>query len=93
MYLTKLNNAIEIVKRDLGPSLLATDVFTEEDGTSIVRYNSQAKASALFNELTLNLMSSFDTAGFSVLNDYHLLNLKEGNLCVVMYLVTFNGVS
>ena len=89
MNIEKLNNAIEKVKRDLGSSLLATDIFTVEDGTSIAGYNSQAKACALFNELTLNLISSLNTAGFPGLNDYYLLNLKDGNLVLVMYLLDF----
>lgn len=89
MNIQKLNDAVEIVKRDLGISLLATDIFTTVDGTSIAGFNSQPKACALFNELTTNLVHSLDTAGFPGLNEYYLLHLKDGNLVVVLYLLNY----
>jgi hypothetical protein len=89
MNVQKLNEAIEMVKRDLGASLLATDIFTKEDGTSIAGYNTQPKACALFNELTGNLQKSLNVSGFPALNDYYLLNLVEGNMVVVLNLVEF----
>ena len=89
MNVQKLNEAIEIVKRDLGASLLATDIFTTADGTSIAGHNSQAKACALFNELTNNLVTSLDTSGFPGLNEYYMLHLKDGHLVVVLYLIQY----
>lgn len=89
MNIQKLNEAVEIVKRDLGSSLLATDIFTANDGTSIAGFNSQAKACALFNELTNNLVKSLSVAGFPGLNEYYLLHLKDGHMVVVLYLLDY----
>ena len=89
MNIQKLNESIEIVKRDLGASLIATDIFTTADGTSIAGFNSQPKACALFNELTTNLENSLTTSGFPGLNEYYLLQLKDGHLVVVLYLLDY----
>ena len=89
MNVQKLNDAIEIVKRDLGTSLLATDIYTFSDGTSIAGYNSQAKACALFNELTTNLINSLNDAEFPGLNEYYMLHLKDGHLVVVLNLIEY----
>lgn len=89
MNIQKLNNAIEIVKRDLGESLLATDIYTSGDGTSIAGHNSNPKACALFNELTTNLVKSLDSSGFPGLNEYYMLHLKDGHLVIVVYLIEY----
>ena len=89
MNIQKLNQAIEIVKQDLGNSLLATDIFTTTDGTSIAGFNSQPKAYALFNELTNNLVKSLGNSGFPGLNEYYLLHLKDGHLVLVLYLLDY----
>lgn len=89
MNVQKLNEAIETVKRDLGASLLATDIFTTVDGTSIAGFNSNAKACALFNEVTSNLERSLESSGFPGLDEYYLIKLKNGHLVVVLYLLSY----
>jgi len=89
MNINKLKEAIEIVKADLGSSLLATDIFTISEGLSIAGYNENPAACALFNEVTISMMKSLDGAKFPGLNQYYLLNLQGGHLVLVLYLIDY----
>lgn len=84
MNIQKLNEAIDGLKRDLGISLLATDIFSTADGTSLAGYNGAPKACALFNELTGDIKSSLAASGYPSLNRYYMLDLKDGHLVLVL---------
>jgi hypothetical protein len=89
MDVKKLNNAIELLKDDLGDALLASDIFGAADGQTIVGYNPQPKASALFCQLTSYLVKSLDQAGFPQLDKYYLLDLKDGKMVICIPLGDF----
>ena len=84
MDVQKLNETVEILKRDLGDGLLATDIFGAADGQSVAGFNPQPKASALFNKLTDFINESLDGSGFPALGKYYLVDLVDGNMVVVI---------
>jgi len=84
MNVQKLNHAIEQLKGDLGDGLVATDIFTVKDGISIAGYNTQPKASALFNLLTSNIMKTLRGAGFPNLDKYFMLNLEGDKMVIIL---------
>ena len=84
MNVEKLNAAIEILKGDMGDALLATDIFGSADGQSIAGYNTQPKASALFNQLTGYLTKSLQGAGFPPLGRYYMLDLVDAKMVIVI---------
>jgi hypothetical protein len=52
MNIKKLNNSVEMLKEYLGDSLLACDIWMTNTGQSIAGYNTQPKATALFEQVT-----------------------------------------
>ena len=89
MNVEKLNESIAVLKRDLGEALLATDIFTMSGGVSLVGINTQPKACALFNKVSLYLIESLKGSGFPELNDYYLINLKDGKMVLALYLLDY----
>ncbi len=84
MDVQKLNEAIEIEKRDLGEGLLATDIFSSSDGQSVAGYNTNPQACALFNKITGDLSDSLVGSGFPGLGRYYILDLVDGKMVVVI---------
>ncbi len=84
MNIGKLNAAIELLKSDMGESLLAADIFGSADGQAIAGYNSQPKASALFAQLTEYLAKSLKDSGFPLLGRYYMMDLAGAKLVVVI---------
>jgi hypothetical protein len=84
MDVTKLHDAIDFVKNSLRGGLIATDIFTTNDGQSLAGYNSQPAASALFARMTTELNGSLTDAGFPTLGKYYLLDLVDGNKVVIV---------
>ncbi len=84
MNVQKLNQAVELLKEDVGEGLKATDIFTVADGLSIAGYNQQPKASALFNQMTTNLMRTLRSANFPNLNKYYILDLEGDHMVIIL---------
>ena len=89
MNVQNLNAAIEILKRDVGDALLATDIFGTDDGQSIAGFNTQPKASALFSQLTSFLTKSLKEAGFPMLGKYYILDLSDAKMVIVIPLADY----
>jgi hypothetical protein len=83
MNIQKVNASVEKLQAELGAGLLATDIFAASDGQSIAGYNSQPKASALFNQLTDYLVKALKGSGFPDLGRYLAIEL-EGNAVVII---------
>ena len=84
MNTAKLKESIEMLKNDLGEGLLATDIISRSDGQTIVGYNTQPAACALFTQLTNMLMKSLADSGFPTLGRYYLLDLVDKKAVVVL---------
>jgi len=84
MNIQKLNEAVNTLKSDLGEGLVACDIFTVADGMSIAGYNPQPKASALFNQLTTNTMSTLRGANFPNLSKYLIMDLEGDHMVVIL---------
>jgi hypothetical protein len=84
MNVQKLNEAIETLKSDLGPALIATDIITNADGQSIAGYNSQPKAAALFCQMTRYMVGALKDAGFPGLGKYYMVHLQNNFVVTVI---------
>jgi len=84
MNVKKLNEAIARLREDAGDGLVATDIFTVADGMSIASFNPQPKASALFNQMTTNLMKTLRGANFPNLNRYYILDLEGDHMIIIL---------
>jgi hypothetical protein len=83
-----LERAINDLKKDLGDGLLSCDVWTAEDGFSIVGYNSLPKAVAFFNQVTDHLLSTLEKseADLPSVGEYFYLKLAdEKGLIIVLF--------
>ena len=80
----KLKDSIEILKRDLGESLLAIDIFTSAGGKSLAGYNTNQQACALFNQLTGFLKGALKKSEFPGLGKYFILDLADGKKIIVI---------
>ncbi|MCK4836832.1 MAG: response regulator [Candidatus Aminicenantes bacterium] len=86
MNVKKLNEAIEVLKENMGEGLLATDIFDTADGQSIIGWNSNPQACALFNRITNYMNEALDGAGFPALGRYYIMDLAGGKMVVVIAL-------
>ena len=84
MNIKKLNEAISNLQDDIGDGLIACDVFTVADGMSIASFNHQPKASALFNQLTTNIMKTLRSAKFPNLNKFYLMDLEGDHMVIIL---------
>jgi len=84
MRAKKFREAIERLKEDVGDALIATDIFSAQDGMPIASYNSNPKASALFNLLTNNIMKTLRGAGFPNLGRYFMMDLEDNKIAFVL---------
>jgi hypothetical protein len=84
MDVKKLNEIIQKLKKDLGDALIATDIWTTADGTTIVGINTQPAAAALFNRISLLINEALKGAKFPLLNKYYILHLEGGNISAAM---------
>jgi hypothetical protein len=88
MDIQKLRETVDYLKDQLGKGLLSTDLWATDDGQSLVGYNPQPKAAALFNHLTqqisTTLSQSEDT--FVELGRYYMIDLVDNRMIIILYL-------
>lgn len=84
MNVKKLNQAVEVLKDDMGAGLLATDIYGTADGQSVAGWNSNPQACALFNQITGDMTSALEGAGFPTLGRYYILDLVDDKMVVVI---------
>lgn len=84
MNVKKLNEAIDVLKGNVGEALIATDVWTAADGQSLAGFKSQPKAAALFNQLTLTMDKALKGSGFPELGRYFILDLVGGKMAIAI---------
>jgi hypothetical protein len=84
MNIKKLNNSVEMLKEYLGDSLIACDIWMTNTGQSIAGYNTQPKATALFEQVTSFLKKALGGAGFPPLEKYYLLDCEGDSMILVL---------
>jgi len=84
MDVQKLKNAIEILKLGVDGSLIACDIWITGSGQSVAGYNSQPKATALFEKITEITSKALDSSGIPKLNKFYMLDLEGDNLAIVL---------
>lgn len=84
MDIKKLQDSIKTLKEDLGDGLISSDIWTATDGQAIASYNTQPKATALFNRMTFQMNRSLKDSGFPVIGKYYLLDLADKKRVVVI---------
>jgi len=84
MNIKKLNNSVEMLKEYLGDSLVACDIWMTNTGQSIAGYNTQPKATALFEQVTTFLKKALGGAGFPSLEKYYLLDCEADSMILVL---------
>lgn len=84
MNIKKLNNAVNVLKEDLGEALIACDIWPTGTGQSIAGYNSQPKATALFEQVTEHIIKTLSSSDFPGLNKFYLIDLEEDSMIIVL---------
>jgi len=84
MDVKKLNESVEVLKKDLGEGLLACSIFDSKDGQSIIAFNPQPAADALFIRVTSMIKESLDGAGFPALGKYYIMDLVDNKMSVLV---------
>ena len=86
MNIQILKESVEVLKRDLDGALLACDIWAPNSAQSIVGFNPQPKATALFDKLTKFLRESLATAEFPPINEYYMLDLANNATVIILQL-------
>ncbi len=84
MNVEKLQKSVEKLKKELGPALIAMDVWKSGVGTSLASYNTNPEGTALFDQATNYLERILETAGFPELENYYLVELKNNKLIIII---------
>jgi hypothetical protein len=84
MNIKKMRESVEKLKEDMGDGLLAADIFSTADGQSIYGFNSNAKACALFNQVTSFLSRSLKGSNFPPLGKYYIVDLADFKMVLVI---------
>jgi hypothetical protein len=77
MNVKKLKEAMEVLKKEAGVGLVASDIYSSKDLQSIIGYNSSPEACALFGKITEYLKKALEGTGFPGLRNYYLLDLVD----------------
>ena len=84
MDIKKLNECIEMLKDDMGESLLATSIVTISDGQAIADYTSSPGAAAIFTAVTEYLVKALASGPYPELGKYYLLDLEDDKMLVFL---------
>ncbi len=83
MDIEKLNGCIELLKKQVGDSLLATSIVAMSDAQAIADWNSTPGAAAIFVEVT-NFLNESLKKGYPPLGKYYLLDLQEDKMLIFL---------
>lgn len=89
MNVKKLNEALEVLKEDLGDGLLGADIYGANDGQSLVGFNSNPKACALLGKLVKQTAESFENSGFPPLGKFLMYDLVDGMMAIAIPLGSY----
>lgn len=84
---SKFDKAVELLKKEIGETLLASGIFTIEDSKTITSYKSSAKTAELFNEMSKNINKYLKKMKLPSIGKYYILDLANSKTLII---VTFN---
>ncbi len=84
MDIKKLNGAIEGLKEDLGKALVGCDLWESGVGQPIASFNTQPKATALFDSLTVQIRKMLKGAEFPDLDKFYSLDIENDLIAIVI---------
>lgn len=79
-----LEAGIEATKTALRGGVLSIDIWDKGTGLSVIDWNGNPTAVALFNQMTNELDDTLSGSGFPKLKDYYLLDLTEDKSVVII---------
>lgn len=80
----KLEETWQQQKKFLKDGLISGDIWDRNTGLPVASYNTNPEATALFNQLTAELIETLDGSGVPSLNKYYLLNLQEDKMFLLI---------
>lgn len=80
----KLSVAIEEMRAVLKEGLVATDIWTRQDGLSLAGYNAQPAAVAVFTQLFADAVGALQDSGFPGVNRYLLIDMQDDMSVIVI---------
>ncbi|MCP5054449.1 MAG: hypothetical protein GY940_45195 [bacterium] len=86
MNIRKLQHSMEVLKANLGPGLLASDIYSAHDGQCIIALdnNPQPIADALFTSIINMMQNTLQEAKFPSLNRYVIMDMEGGNCGIIL---------
>jgi len=84
MNVAKLNAAIELLKNNLGESLLSTAIAMNVDGQSIAGFNSSPKFAALIVKAINTINDAAKIGGLPQIGRYATFDLQDDRVLVVL---------
>ncbi len=84
MNVTKLNEAIGLLKTNLGESLLSTTIAMNIDGQSIAGFNSSPKFAALIVKIVKVVNDTVKISGIPQIGKYATFDLQDDQLLVIL---------
>lgn len=82
--LEKLEQVLVGQKQLLKDGLISSDIWDIATGLSLANHNGLPEATALFNQLTTDLLVILDGSGLPSLNRFYLLNLEAEKMVVIV---------
>lgn len=73
----KLNECIEVCKRDLGDALITASVISMPNGRALGGYNMNPETVTLFNNITASIRKVLANSPSEVLGRYYILDLED----------------
>jgi len=84
MNVTKLNEALEVLKENLGESLLSTAIAMNIDGQSIAGFNSNPKFAAIIVKIIKVINDSAKIGGLPQIGKYATFDLENDRVLVIL---------
>lgn len=85
MDVKKIKESIEILSEDLGEGFVSCDVWATGSGQAVVSHKGgNAKATALFDQITDNIKKALEVADFPEIDPYYLFHLDNGMLILIL---------
>lgn len=88
--ISKINKAVEKLKRDLGSGLLATSIWNTINLNAVAEFNYDQKSFTGFNSVEAHLNIALKRSGFPELDEYYILNMKNNRLVLVILLENYH---